>query len=163
MKKTGSQKGACIPNQKGYWKKSWTLEEHNEYHYTVLQKRELRFQKAKEEGTTSVSEGIMEDGKLRLKRKEEGMLQKRVKCLVKDDATFTSRKDTEMKTGEKGRRQLQQSSHSQTFPINDLFGNSQNFLGLFPLPSLPPSPFHTVQGTNFAIHLAKDCFVLFLL
>lgn len=30
MEKTGSQKGSCIPKQKGYWKKSLTLEEHNE-------------------------------------------------------------------------------------------------------------------------------------
>lgn len=71
----------------------------------------------------------------RLKRKEEEMLQKRVKCLVKVDAMFTSRKDTEVKTGEKGRRQLQQRNHSQTLPINDLFGNSPNFWASFP--SLP--------------------------
>lgn len=37
----------------------------------------------------------MEGGNLRLKRKEEGKLQQRVKCLVKDDAMFTSRKDIE--------------------------------------------------------------------
>lgn len=104
----------------------------------------------------------MEEGK-RAEEERRRNVQKRVKCLVKVDAMFTSRKDTEVKTGEKGRRQLQQSSHSQTLPINDLFGNSPNFLGLFPLPSLPSSPFHTVQGTNFAIHLVKDWFVLFLL
>lgn len=108
-----------------------------QHHYTVLQKRELRLQKAQEGETTSILKGIMEDGKLRLKRKEEGMLQKRVKCLVQGDAMFTPREDIAMKTAEKGRRLLQQSSHSKLLPSMTSLATAKTSWASFPSLALP--------------------------
>lgn len=103
----------------------------------------------------------MEHGKHRLMKKEEGMLQKRVKCLVKEDSTLTPTQDKAMKTGEKGKRLLQQSSHSKLLPSMTSEATARTSWASFPsLPSFSHSSFYTVHVKNFAIHLARDFFLL---
>lgn len=131
-----------------------------QHHYTLPQKCELKLQKAQEGETAGVWKGIMEDEKLRLMRKE-GMLQKRMKCLVKDDTTVTPTEDIAMETGEKGRRLLQQSSHSKLFPsMTSLTTAKTSWPSFLSLPSQSPFSFYKVHVINFAIHLAWDCSLL---
>lgn len=103
----------------------------------------------------------MEDGKLRLKKEKRRNAAKKGEvscpgwCHV-----HTHRRLSNENWGER-QETIAAKQWYQTVPSNDLFGNTKTSWVFFPsLPSHSPFSFYIVHVTDFAIHLARDSFLL---